>query len=275
MRLFTLIFDYGRGIQQTRTLLAKPYLFKIKEKFLGREGDSFANATMEIFKATKYNYFAGTILFFIEYPIIIGVFFTLYHPISILFPTLRNFIPEMSEIASGVVTGGVEEINIIRAIRISPELFADFDISGIVSLKSSIFGMDVLDMAKVGDITMILPILAAIYYIYVIVRTIIPVIKKDKKLKDVVVMLALYIIIGCSIIASSFSLPLVFYCYLMIYIPIGMVATKVINKILIKTKKPWVKEKNKVCQEILKKYGIEEYVSALKEENKEEDVANE
>ena len=39
-----------------------------------------------------------------------------------------------------------------------------------------------------------------------------------------------------------------------------------INKLIIKTKKPWVEKQNKVCQEILKKYGITEYVSAIKED---------
>lgn len=273
MRFITLIFDYEREIQKTRTLLAKPFLFKIKEKFLGREGDNFANATMEVFKATKYNYFTTTILFFIEYPLLLGIFFTLYHPISVLFPTLRNFIPEMSEIASGVVTGGIEEINIIKAIRISPELFADFDISGILSMKTSILGIDVLETAKWGEITMILPVLTVLYYLYVIFRTILPVIKKERKLKDVVVMLALYIIIGCSITASSFSLPLVFYCYLVICIPVGVIANKIISHIVAKRKLPWIKEQNAVCQEILKKYEIEEYVSAIKEERK--DVVNE
>lgn len=260
------LFDYSRGINQTKSLLAKPFLFKIKEKFLGREGDNFEKATMEIFKATGYNYFSSSILLFIEYPVILGLFFTLYHPISILFPDLRASLPALSEIASEVTTKGFKELNIIEAVRQSPESFAGFNISGIINMKSSIFGIDILHTAKFGDVTMILPMIAIAYYLYAIIKLLLPVFKKQKRLRDVALALSLYIIVGCSITVSAFSLPLVFYCYLIVFITISSITNRMINKLIIKTKKPWVDKQNKVCQEILKKYGITEYVSAIKED---------
>lgn len=261
-----LLFDYNRGISQTRKLLAKPFLFKIKEKFLGREGESFEKASMEIFKTTKYNYLSTSLPFIIEYPVILGLFFILYHPISILFPTLRSSLPALSEIAAGITTNRFSEINIIEAVRQNPKAFNEFNISGIANMKSSIFGIDVLHTAKMGDITMILPIITILYYLYIIVRLLIPVFKKQKKLQSVALQLALYIFIGASIAASSFSLPLVFYCYLVIFIIVSSITNRLINKFIIKTKKPWVIEQNAACQEILKKYGITEYVSALKDD---------
>ena len=280
MRLLMTLFDYSRGINQTKSLLAKPFLFKVKEKFLGREGDNFEKATMELFKATGYNYFSSSILLFIEYPVILGLIFTLYHPISILFPDLRASLPALSEIASEITTRGFEELNIIEAVRQSPESFAGFNVSDIINMKSSIFGIDILHTAKFGDITMILPMIAITYYLYAIVKLLLPVFKKQKKLRDVALALSLYIIVGCSITVSAFSLPLVFYCYLIVFITISSITNRMINKLIIKTKKPWVEKQNKVCQEILKKYGITEYVSAIKEdlaeptESVEKDVDN-
>lgn len=261
-----LLFDYNRGISQTRKLLAKPFLFKIKEKFLGREGENFEKASMEVFKATKYNYLTTSLPFIIEYPVILGLFFTLYHPISILFPELRSFLPALSEIASGITNNRFSEIGIIEAVRQSPEVFGNFDISGIINMRSSIFGIDILHTAKMGDITMALPIITVLYYLFIIVKLLIPVFKKQKKLRNIALQLALYIFVGISIAASSFSLPLVFYCYLVIFIILSSITNRLINKFIIKTKKPWVVEQNTVCQEILKKYGITEYVSALKDD---------
>ena len=260
------IFDYTRTLQKAKSLLAKPYLFKIKEKFLGREGSNFENATMEIFKATGSNYFSTALPVLIEYPIIIGLFFSLYHPISVLFPSLRASIPAMSEISAGIAKGPFEEINIIMALRKSPASFSEFSISKLQAMNSSFFGIDILKTAEWGNITMILPLIAIAYYLFVIVKLLIPVFKKEKKLREIAIFLALYIIVGCSITASAFSLPLVFYCYLLVFIPISSISNKVVNNIVVKTKKPWVEKQNKVCQEILKKYGIEEYVSALKED---------
>ena len=261
-----LLFDYTRGMSQTKKLLAKPFLFKVKEKYLGRDGDNFEKASIEIFKATKYNYFSTSLPFLFEYPVILGLFFTLYHPISILFPALRTSLPELSEIASGITTSGFNEFNIIEAVRISPESFADFDVSGIANMPTSIFGVDILHTAKVGDITMVLPILAIVYYLYIIIKVLVPVFKKQKRLRSVALPLALYIMIGCSIAVSSFSLPLVFYCYLIVFVTIGSITNKLLNKFIIKNKKPWVVKQNAVCQEILKKYGITEYVTALKDD---------
>lgn len=261
-----LLFDYNRGISQTRKLLAKPFLFKIKEKFLGREGENFEKASMEVFKATKYNYLTTSLPFIVEYPVILGLFFTLYHPISILFPELRSSLPALSEIASGITNNRFSEIGIIEAVRQSPEAFGNFDISGIINMRSSIFGIDILHTAKMGDITMALPIITVLYYLFIIVKLLIPVFKKQKKLRNIALQLALYIFVGISIAASSFSLPLVFYCYLVIFIILSSITNRLINKFIIKTKKPWVVEQNAVCQEILKKYGITEYVSALKDD---------
>lgn len=274
------LFDYLRGVNQIKALLAKPFLFKVKEKFLGREGDNFQNATLEIFKATGYNYFSSSIPLFIEYPVILGLFFTLYHPISILFPDLRASLPILSETALGITTKGFEELNIIEAVRQSPESFAGFNISGIIDMKSSIFGIDILHTAKMGNITMILPIIAIAYYLYAAIKLLLPVFKKQKKIRDVAVVLSLYIIVGCSITVSAFSLPLVFYCYLIVFITISNITNRMINKYIIKTKEPWVKKQNSVCQEILKKYGITEYVSAIKKnspapaENNQKDIKN-
>lgn len=261
-----LLFDYNRGISQTRKLLAKPFLFKIKEKFLGREGENFEKASMEVFKATKYNYLTTSLPFIVEYPVILGLFFTLYHPISILFPELRSSLPALSEIASGITNNRFSEIGIIKAVRQSPEAFGNFDISGIINMRSSIFGIDILHTAKMGDITMALPIITVLYYLFIIVKLLIPVFKKQKKLRNIALQLALYIFVGISIAASSFSLPLVFYCYLVIFIILSSITNRLINKFIIKTKKTWVVEQNAVCQEILKKYGITEYVSALKDD---------
>lgn len=261
-----LLFDYNRGISQTRKLLAKPFLFKIKEKFLGREGENFEKASMEVFKATKYNYLTTSLPFIVEYPVILGLFFTLYHPISILFPELRSSLPALSEIASGITNNRFSEIGIIEAVRQSPEAFGNFDISGIINMRSSIFGIDILHTAKMGNITMALPIITVLYYLFIIVKLLIPVFKKQKKLRNIALQLALYIFVGISIAASSFSLPLVFYCYLVIFIILSSITNRLINKFIIKTKKPWVVEQNAVCQEILKKYGITEYVSALKDD---------
>ena len=261
-----LLFDYNRGISQTRKLLAKPFLFKIKEKFLGREGENFEKASMEVFKATKYNYLTTSLPFIVEYPVILGLFFTLYHPISILFPELRSSLPALSEIASGITDNRFSEIGIIEAVRQSPEAFGNFDISGIINLRSSIFGIDILHTAKMGDITMALPIITVLYYLFIIVKLLIPVFKKQKKLRNIALQLALYIFVGISIAASSFSLPLVFYCYLVIFIILSSITNRLINKFIIKTKKPWVVEQNTVCQEILKKYGITEYDSAPKDD---------
>lgn len=275
MRLIMIFFDYTRGVQKAKSLLAKPYLFKIKEKFLGREGNNFENATMEIFKATKSNYISSALPVFIEYPIIIGLFFSLYHPISVLFPKLRDSIPEMAKIAEGISHGNIQELNIVSAVRKSPEAFSVFDISGIKSVNSSFCGIDIFETARFGDITMILPLIAIAYYLFVIIKLLVPVFKKQKKLREVALFLALYIIVGCSITASAFSLPLVFYCYLLIFIPIGSLSNKLVTSFIVKTKKPWVERQNKVCQEILKKYGIEEYVSALREDSDTETTVSE
>ena len=78
-------------------------------------------------------------------------------------------------------------------------------------------------------------------------------------------MIALYIIVGASITASAFSLPLVFYIYLFIFIVIGSISGKIIDSIVSKRRKEWVIKTNRKCQEILKKYGIEEYVTAIPE----------
>ena len=52
VRLLYIVFDYFRANQKVKVMLAKPFVAKIKDKFLGREGHAFEDATMEIFKTT-------------------------------------------------------------------------------------------------------------------------------------------------------------------------------------------------------------------------------
>ena len=264
-RIFYIFFDYFIACQKVKVLTAKPFLFKVKEKFLGREGSNFEDATMEIFKATGSNYFSNALPILFEYPVILGLFFTLYHPISVLYPSLRESSPAMEKIASGIVKGGFGEINIINAVKSSPELFSKFEISGISKINSSVGVFDIFNTASLDNITAILPLLTITFYLLSIIKLLIPVFKGEKKLRSVSFMIALYIIVGASITASAFSLPLVFYIYLFIFIVIGSISGKIIDSIVSKRRKEWVIKTNRKCQEILKKYGIEEYVTAIPE----------
>lgn len=264
-RILYIFFDYFMACQKVRVLTAKPFLFKIKEKFLGREGNNFEDATLEIFKATGSNYFSTVIPILFEYPVIFGLFFTLYHPISVLFPSLRNVIPAMEDAAEKIVSGSFGEINIINAVKSSPEAFSGFDISGILKIQSSFWAFDIFKTASLKDITVVLPMLTVAFYLFSIIKLLIPVFKKEKKLRSVAFMLALYIIIGASITASAFSLPLVFYLYLFTFIVVGSISHKIIDAIVSKKRKDWVISTNKKCQDILRKYEIEDYVSAIPE----------
>lgn len=269
VRLLYIVFDYFRANQKVKVMLAKPFVAKIKDKFLGREGHAFEDATMEIFKTTGSNYFSTALPILFEYPVIIGLFFTVYHPISSLFPAMMKHIPAMETVAERICTSTFSEINIIRAVQYSPEAFTGFNISGIQNIHSSILGVNLFDTAKWTNITVALPILTMVYYLFVIIKMLVPVFKKEKKLRSVAPVLALYILVAFSICCCAFSMPLIFYCYLFIFLVIGSLANKIIDRIVYKRKKDWVKSKNRECQEILKKYGVEEYVSAIPEPERE------
>ena len=272
VRLVYIVFDYFRAIQKVKIKLAKPFVAKIKDKFLGREGHMFEDATLELFKATGSNYFSSFLPFLVEYPVIIGLFFTLYHPISILFPEYRDLIPQLDIVAKGICEGNIQEVNIIRAFQLSPDSFAGFNLSGLQGFNSSIFGINIFETASVNSISVIFPAFALTWYLLGIVKMLIPVFTKQKKIRDIVIYLLLYIFVTVSMVSCAFVLPLIFYIYLFIFIILGSAAGKIIDNIIYKRKKEWVKTKNKECQEILKKYGVTEYVSAIAEVDKEEDV---
>ena len=91
---------------------------------------------------------------------------------------MMKHIPAMEAVAERICTSTFSEINIIRAVQYSPEAFTGFNISGIQNIHSSILGVNLFDTAKWTNITVALPILTMVYYLFVIIKMLVPVFKK-------------------------------------------------------------------------------------------------
>lgn len=267
-RLCFLIFDYTKTTAKLRTSLAKPFVFKIKEKYLGKDSEKFEKATLEVFNVTKTSQFTKAAPILIEYPMMIAMFYVLYHPVSVLFPALRDKIPELSKLANAIRPGVTDEINIMNAVRLHPDAFVEkgFDITAIQGVNTSLFGkVDLFSSAALNDLSIILPIALLAYFAYGLFRMLLPVFQKKQPFKSVALMFGIYAFISLSLVVSAFKLPLIFYLYFIIFLGIGIPVNKIMDTMVAKKKKEWVIHANRECQDILKKYEIEEYVSAIPE----------
>ncbi len=267
IRIVCIIFDYYMTSQSMRMKIAAPFMAKLKQKFLGKDSDKFMNASMEVLKTTGASHMGKFVPFFFEYPILVFIGYVIYHPISVLFPAFKSSIPVLSEIASKYETSGFQEFNIINAIKTHPEAF-DKDVLSIGYLNTKIFSaIDLTKPASFKSFGFIVPLLIIGFYIFNIIKLLIPVFKREKTLKSVGLMLGVYVFVAIILSTTIFSQPQMLYLYLMIFLIIGAFSSKIIDSYIFRTKKQWIKEKNEQCKEILKKYEVEESVSALKEES--------
>ena len=265
MRVIMVVVDYFTIKSTIHSRLSSPFSKKIKEKFIGKDGEKFTNASMELFKLTKTSYLGRIVPYIIYIPYIALIFNLINSPISLFFPQYSTYLPQMQEIALTVNSGYMQEFGIIRALRENPSAFTSLgvDIAPLQNFNTGIFGLDVIEPVKLNSLGVILPILIAAYYIYKIVKLLIPVVKKQVSLSKVGFSLGLNIFLGFSIAGTAFTMNAVYHLYFIIFFGLGLFVHWIINKMLTKIMKPWIIETNTKCQELLKKYGIEDSVSAV------------
>ena len=242
-----------------------PFSSKIKEKFLGKDGEKFQNASLEVFKVTKTSYL-GRIVPMITYIIAISfIYYVISHPISLIFPQYIDIMPQLQEVANTVEGAGIQEFGIINALRINPGAFSGIsaDLTPIVQFNTSWLGIDIMLPVNLKSFGVILPILITAYFLYVIAKMVIPVIKKKVELSKIGFKLALFIFCAFLSIGSTFTSSIIIHIYFLIVLGFGLFTNPFFNKLLTKKMKPWIIETNGKCQEILKKYGIEDEVTAV------------
>lgn len=262
---------YFKSTKVVRTQLAKPFLFKIKEKFLGKDNEKFQNGSLKIFSITKTSQFSTTWPTIVELFFLFPILTVLYNPITYVFKGLSGQIDVLYEKAANIVSAGLsKEIDIINAIRTNPTTFADVDIEPILNMNTNIFGFDVFKPADINGSSIILPILMVLFFIYRTIKLVVPVLRKKVRLRRVVLPLSLNIIICSSMSVAALTLPMIFYLYFVVFAIVGLIGEKVINTIIMKKYKNWVKEANAKCQEVLLDLGVEEKVSAIVEKEEHE-----
>ena len=267
---------YFKSTKVVRTQLAKPFLFKIKEKFLGKDNEKFQNGSLKIFSLTKTSQFSTTWPTIVELFFLFPILTVLYNPITYVFKGLSGQIDVLYDKASKIVSAGLsKEIDIINAIRTNPTAFSDVDTTPILDMNTNIFGFDIFKPADIGGLSVVLPILMIVFFLYRTIKLIVPVLRKKVKLRKVVLPLSLNIIICSSMSVAAFTLPMIFYLYFVVFTIVGLIGEKVINAIIMKRYKDWVKETNTKCQEVLRDLGVEEKVSAILEKESDEDVQKE
>lgn len=263
-KIFMSILDYIKANNAAKVQVANPFLSKVKEKYLGKDNDIFQKASFEIIDATHVNKFTVPLItFFIEFPVIFGMFFVLYNPISVLFGVNTFDINGLWNVAKEIVPVGIsKEMDIVNAIHVNPGAFKEFSVADIASINSGFFDINLFEPAKTNTVSVIFPVLIICLQLFYIVKIIVQILRKKTTLKKQSVPLALYVLAGLVMSTAAFGLPMIFYLYFIIFTTIGFVSDGLI-KFIMKKKVPMAKENNKICQEILKKYNIEDYVTAF------------
>lgn len=274
-KLFLSVLDYIKANSSLKVQIANPYLFKIKEKFLGKDNDVFQKASFEIIDITHVNKCIVPLLtFIVEFPIIFGLFFVLYNPISVLYGINTFDINALWDVAKEIVPVGIsKEMDIVNAVAVNPEAFNTFQVADIAAINSHLLGINLFEPAKTHTLSSAFPILIICVQLFYIIKILVQIIRKKTTLKKQSLPLALYVLAGVIMSTAAFKLPMVFYLYFVVFSGIGLASNRII-KLIMKEKIPKAKEKNAACQEILKKYNVTDFVSAFQDEinaHKEED----
>ena len=262
LRITFSLFDYMRTKSMIRSKLARPYVAKIKDKFLGKDAKSFENATLEVFKVTKTSQWSKFVPYLIEYPLILLVYRMIVHPVQVFFPNMVSHLDTMCE--TGGISGVFSEMSLIHKIQESPSLFSGFDTTGIDAFNTKLFGViDLYQPAAWGNISLVFPVLIMAFFVFKTVQVLLPAIQGKKTFKEVGIGAGLMFVFGCLISSSVFVSPVFTYVYLLVFLVVGGISMWFWDRIMAKRMKDWLVRTDAECKTILQSYGVEDMVEVL------------
>lgn len=254
-----MLLDYFQLYTSQKTLITAPYLLAVKKKYLGKD-DRFADASYELFQISKTNQLTKVIPALIQYPLYIGIFYVIYHPISMVYSQYNFNINKLFEIASTVNKITLPECSILSAVQTNPELFEGIKNINILSnFNTTFLGINITSPVEFGTLGMIFPIITIALLSINLIMMIKNYFKSTNnkfKFNGQLILVLLMLFVMISIATSSFYFPILFHIYYYIFFVLGKVSINISKIIMKKYNKAEFDQLNEKCKEIAEKYEL-------------------
>lgn len=172
--LFTKLILLPLAIKQQKSMAKnisfKPRLDEIQKQYANNK-EKMNEETMKLYQEEKYNPLSGCLPLLIQLPILFGLIYVIYRPLTTIIRVPKELITSATDVARTILgSGGISsyspETSIINAVQQAPDQFHMFSseiISKIQNFDLSFLGIDLGAMPTLAwNILILVPILSGV-----------------------------------------------------------------------------------------------------------------